>query len=112
MDRLAAWSQSKPQFVFIECSDQKISTLGRMPTPDEVEEEVNIATSKGAKGIIYFPQRPPPGFQYDAMPDEIVARVTQINTRLADPPTPQPPAQNKPTIEDLTFPTIGGHTAG
>jgi hypothetical protein len=98
MDRLALWSAStssgqtggKPQFVFIECSDQKISPLGRIPTPDEVEEEVNLAVSKGANGIIYFPQRPPPGFQYDAMPPEIVDRIVQINTRLAGTPDVHP----------------------
>jgi hypothetical protein len=99
MDRLALWSNNKPQFVFIECSDQKLTSTGRMPTPDEVEEEVNLAVSKGAKGIIYFPQRPQPGFQYDAMPPEIVDRITQINARLAG-ATP-PPAQNEPTLEGL-----------
>jgi hypothetical protein len=99
MDRLALWSNNKPQFVFIECSDQKLTSTGRMPTPDEVEEEVNLAVSKGAKGIVYFPQRPQPGFQYDAMPPEIVERVTQINARLVG-VTP-PPAQNEPTLEDL-----------
>jgi hypothetical protein len=82
MDRLAAWSGNKPQFVFIECSDQKLSPQGRCPTPDEVEEEINLAVAKGAKGIIYFPQRPSPGFQFDAMPPEIVDRITQVNARL------------------------------
>ena len=99
MDRLAAWSNNKPQLVFIECSDQKISTLGRLPTADEVEEEVNIAVNNGAKGIIYFPQRPPPSFLYDAMPDDIAARIIQINTRLAGAQTA--PAQNEPTPAQL-----------
>ncbi len=103
MDRLALWSGGKPQFVFIECSDQRISPLGRMPTPDEVEEEVNLAVSKGARGIIYFPQRPPPGFQYDAMPPEIVDRIIQINARLGAPDAHPglPPAQNEPTTAQL-----------
>jgi len=107
MDRLAAWSKGKPQYVFIECSDQKISPLGRCPTPDEVEEEVNLAVAKGAKGIIYFPQKPPPGFQYDAMPPEILDRVLKINARLAGTaapaplPTPAPPPQNEPKLSDV-----------
>lgn len=103
IDRLRAWSNGKPQFAFIECSDQKISTLGRCPTADEVEEEINIAVNDGAKGIIYFPQRPPPGFMYDAIPDDIVARITQINARLSVPnsATPPPPAQNEPTAAQL-----------
>jgi hypothetical protein len=101
MDRLALWSGGKPQFVFIECSDQKISPLGRMPTPDEVEEEVNLAVSKGARGIIYFPQRPPPGFQYDAMPPEIVDRVVQINARLAGTPDAHPGLPPEPTTAQL-----------
>jgi hypothetical protein len=98
MDRLAQWSNNKPQFVFIECSDQKISAQGRAPTPDEVEEEINLAVAKGAKGIIYFPQRPPPGFQFDAMTPEIIDRITQINARLT---TPSAPAQNEPRMADL-----------
>jgi hypothetical protein len=103
MDRLALWSNNKPQLAFIECSDQKISPLGRAPTPDEVEQEVNLAIAKGAKGIIYFPQRPPPGFQYDAMSPELVDRMTRINARLATPlPTPAPaPAPNEPTLADV-----------
>ena len=122
MDRLAQWSimaqndrneptagAPKPQFVFIECSDQRISPLGRCPTPDEVEEEINLAVANGARGIIYFPQRPPPGFQYDAMPPEIVERITAINHRLHQqfnhpklpPADPPPPAQNEPTARDL-----------
>jgi hypothetical protein len=102
IDRLRAWSNGKPQFAFIECSDQKISTLGRIPTADEVEEEVNIAVADGVKGIIYFPQRPPPGFQYDAIPDDIVARVSQINARLSAPNSATtPPAQNEPTVDQL-----------
>jgi hypothetical protein len=113
-DRLAAWSGNKTQFVFIECSDQKISPLGRLPTADEVEEEVNLAVSLGARGIIYFPQRPPPGFQFDAMPPDVATRVVAINARLggtvapgpmppvAPPVTPPPaPQPTGPSIADL-----------
>jgi hypothetical protein len=100
MDRLALWSSNKPQFVFIECSDQRIApATGRAPTPDEMEEEINLAISKGAKGIIYFPQRPPPGFQYDAMTPDLIARMTQVNARLSAPSAP--PAQNEPKLTDL-----------
>jgi hypothetical protein len=111
MDRLAAWSSTgitatppvmtpgkgKPQFVFIECSDQKIAgALGRAPTPDEMEAEVNLAVARGAKGIIYFPQRPPPGFMFDAMTPDLVTRMTAINAKLA-PPVPAPPPAPSPT---------------
>jgi hypothetical protein len=108
MDRLALWSNNKPQFAFIECSDQKISPLGRAPTPDEVEQEVNLAIARGARGIIYFPQQPPPGFQYDAMSPDLVDRVTRINARLATaqpapppPPVQPPPAPNEPTLAEV-----------
>jgi hypothetical protein len=110
MDRLVQWSAipenpaGKPQFVFIECSEQKVSPLGRAPTPDEVEEEVNLAVSKGARGIVYFPQRLGGGFQYDAMPPEIVERVTAVNRRLNERFNgghPQPPPQPQPTEPDL-----------
>lgn len=86
MDRLAAWSQphSKPQFVFIECSPQNVSPLGRCPTADEVGQKIDLAVARGAKGIIYFPQRLQ-GFTFDAMPPEIVERVTAINARLTLP---------------------------
>jgi hypothetical protein len=63
-----------------------------------MEEEINLALSKGAKGIIYFPQRPSPGFQYDAMTPDLIDRMTQINARLSAPPAP---AQNEPRIQDL-----------
>jgi hypothetical protein len=103
MDRLAQWSapelSPKPQFVFIECSDQKISPLGRCPTPDEVEEEIDLAVTKGARGIIYFPQKPPPGFQYDAMPSEIVERITAVNDRINRKFNLPPP--NEPTPREL-----------
>ena len=114
MDRLAQWSTQaqndrneptdpapKPQFVFIECSDQKISPLGRCPTPDEVEEEIALAVSKGARGIIYFPQRPPPGFQFDATPPEIVERISAVNDRLNKQFNAPTPAPNEPTSTDL-----------
>jgi hypothetical protein len=100
-------SLAPPQFVFIECSDQKISPLGRCPTPDEVEEEIDLAVARGARGIIYFPQKPPPGFQYDAMPPEIVERIVAVNDRLnrqfnlPDPPAPAPPGQDQPTAREL-----------
>jgi hypothetical protein len=68
-----------------------------------MEQEVNLAVAKGARGIVYFPQRPPPGFQYDAMSPELVARLTSINTRLAANPLPPttPPAENEPTLQEV-----------
>jgi hypothetical protein len=111
MDRLAAWSSTgptnippvmtpatagKPQLVFIECSDQKISPLGRAPTPDEMDAEVQLAVTRGARGVVYFPQRPPPGFQFDATTPELADRMAQINSRLS---AANAPAQNEPTLE-------------
>jgi hypothetical protein len=130
MDRLAAWSAigptnappvmtpggpGKPQLVFIECSDQKISNLGRAPTADEMEAEINLAVARGARGIVYFPQRPPPGFQFDAMTPDLADRMTAVNARLAlafnqTSPSPLPapvlaeplpPARNEPTLETV-----------
>jgi hypothetical protein len=63
-----------------------------------MEEEINLAVAKGAKGIIYFPQRPPPGFQYDAMTPDLINRMTQVNARLG---APGAPAQNEPKLTDL-----------
>ncbi|MEZ0263678.1 MAG: hypothetical protein ACAI43_03045 [Phycisphaerae bacterium] len=118
IDRLAAWSttpampKGKPQIAIIECSDQKISPLGRAPTPDEVEETIMLCVGKGVKGICYFPQKPPPGFVYDAMPPAIVERITRVNAELhrrfngtpmppdSTGPTPVPPA-NDPTAADV-----------
>jgi hypothetical protein len=71
-----------PQFVFIECSDQDVSTLGRAPTPDEMEEEIALAVERGARGIVYFPQKIGGGFSYDAIPPDLLTRMTAINQRL------------------------------
>jgi hypothetical protein len=119
VDRLAAWSASpaqpggKPQLAFIECSPQQISPLGRCPTPDEVEEEVAICVGRGVRGIVYFPQKPPPGFRYDAMPPDVEQRVVRINADLArrfNSPAPEPPPANSggdgktandPTLADV-----------
>lgn len=104
MDRLAKWTAPahKAQFVFIECSPQNISPLGRCPTAEEVEQEVELAIRKGAKGIIYFPQRLH-GFSFDAIPPEIVTRITQINHRLtaSNEPTSSTPAPNEPILQSI-----------
>lgn len=102
MQRLAAWSGGKPQFAFIECSAQGISSLGRSPTPDELEAEIDLAAANGARGIVYFPQRIGPSFGYDAVTPEMEQRITAINARLAaadSQPDPGVPAQ--PTLGDI-----------
>ncbi|HYE18539.1 MAG TPA: hypothetical protein VEA69_08845, partial [Tepidisphaeraceae bacterium] len=115
IDRLAAWSatpampKGKPQIAIIECSDQKISPLGRAPTPDEVEETINLCVAKGVKGICYFPQKPPPGFVYDAMPPAIVERITRVNAALHQRfnAAPMPPDSSGP----IHVPPANGPTA-
>ncbi len=75
---------AKPQFAFIETSNQQLSYTApgtRGVTAAEFRGEVWDAVIHGAKGIIYFPQQFN-GFSYDATPPEVVSEMGIQDTRL------------------------------
>ena len=79
-DLLQQWSSGKPQYAFIEASNQSGGASYRAPTPDEFRGEVWDAIIHGAHGIFYFPQAPDVD---DGMPPELVAEMTNLDAQLA-----------------------------
>jgi len=105
MANLSRWSKlvdntDRPQFVYIECSDQMLGIPGgRSPTPDEMAEEVRFAIDGKAKGIIYFPQCVKPSlFNYDATTPEMQARMKAINAAINPPVIPPPTYPTDPAV--------------
>jgi hypothetical protein len=85
IDKLAGWSAGRPQFAFVETSDQHAPWLGanaRGPRADEVRAEIWDAVVHGARGVFYFPDQPFDGFQYDATPPDVATEITAQNALL------------------------------
>ena len=82
---LSSDSSGKPQYCFIETSNQNLPWVGneRGPTPCEVNGETWDAIIHGARGIVYFPQRIDGGFQYDATPANVVTQITQQDAMIS-----------------------------
>jgi hypothetical protein len=84
IDRLRAVDPSKPQFAFIEVSDQglawNLSAPG--PTPDQVRAEIWDAVIHGARGITYFADQFKPSFSYNAMTPDVEAEMIRQNALL------------------------------
>lgn len=96
VQRVKDWSGSKPFFLFIECGYQhRGETGGVAPTPEDVEEEVDLAFGLGAMGVVYFPARPLHGFEFDTTTPEIVTVMKRVNAKYGTPATPP--------IDDLTL---------
>jgi hypothetical protein len=78
VDRLEKWSQGKPQFAVIESGDQELPWAVReIPgvTPGQFRAQIWDSIIRGARGIIYFPQKFKPAFSYDNTPPEIVQEM-------------------------------------
>jgi hypothetical protein len=98
VDRLEKWSQGKPQFAVIETGDQELPWAPReIPgvTPGQFRAQFWDAIIRGARGIVYFPQKFKPNFSYDNTPPEIVeemltqhARVKAIEQAILSPSDP------------------------
>jgi RTX calcium-binding nonapeptide repeat (4 copies)/Beta-galactosidase len=85
VDRLEKWSEGKPQFAVIESGDQELSWAPREipgPTPGQFRAEVWDSIIRGARGIIYFPQKFKPAFSYDDTPPEIVREMLTQHARI------------------------------
>jgi hypothetical protein len=106
VDRLRDWSAGKPQFCFIETSNQRLPWMPRTTrgvTPDELRAQLWHAIIHGVRGVIYFPQqlgdKKSIPFRYDATPQAVSTEMLRQNTRIAElthvlaPPTNPPPHQ-------------------
>jgi hypothetical protein len=86
VDVLEKYSEGKPQIAVIESSDQELSWAPREipgPTAGQFRAQVWDSVIKGAKGVVYFPQKFKPSFSFDNTPPEIADEMTAQNARLA-----------------------------
>jgi hypothetical protein len=83
-DRLATWSGFKSGMGYVEASDQSKTDKGRAPTPDELEDEVNLLVACGARGVVYFHHSFDIGWPagWWGTPPELEARIASVNGRL------------------------------
>ncbi len=84
LSELRRLSGGRPQFAFIETSDQNLSsTPAENPgvTARQLRAEVWNAIIFGARGIWYFPVSFGP-FRFDATPMEVVDELTRQNARI------------------------------
>jgi hypothetical protein len=87
VDRLREWSGGRPQFAFIETSEQRLPwtpKTTRGVTTDEFRAEVWHAVIHGARGVVYFPQQIGEGFKYDATPPRVALEMAKQNKRLSE----------------------------
>ena len=131
MDKLTKWSENKPQFAYIECSDQVLDGdakggIGRGPTPAETTTQIWHALAHGAKGVWLFPQRIRGGFDYWAITPEnetaikdtfalikkhdlLLAEGTRVlKEEFPANPTHNDPAKKWPTWEEVTWTSKDG----
>jgi hypothetical protein len=79
VDQLASWSGTKPQFAWIETSNQ-FAGLGT-PTPAEVRAMIWDAIIHGARGIFYYPKHFSRGVvdDHDNTPTDVATEITTQN---------------------------------
>jgi hypothetical protein len=91
VDRLRVWSGGKPQYCFIETSNQRLPWTPRTTrgvTAAEFRAEVWHAVIHGVRGVIYFPQqlgdKGAVPFRYDATPHKVVEEMVRQDARLSE----------------------------
>ena len=84
IDRLERFAPGKPQFAFIEASDQELSWVRNAPaaSPGQFRAMIWNAVIHGARGIIYFPQAFNPKFEYEMLAPGIEEQMKTENARL------------------------------
>jgi hypothetical protein len=85
VDQCRQLSQGKPQFAFIETSQQRLAwTPNGTPgvTPAQLRVEIWDAVIHGAKGIIYFPDQFNP-FNFDGTPISVSVEMAKNDQLLA-----------------------------
>jgi len=83
IDKLRGWSESRPQFAYIETSSQRFISGHRGVTPDEFRAEVWNAIIHGARGIWYFPVAFNP-FSFDETPPDVVDEMVRQNRTITE----------------------------
>ena len=82
MDRIRGWTD-KPQFCYVETSDQAFIDGARGVRPDELRAEIWLAIVHGVRGIVYFPEVVSgPNFGWDGTPAEVAAEMTIQNATI------------------------------
>lgn len=79
VDKLRAWSGTKPVFAFIESADYDTTDATAAITPGQLRAEIWAAIIHGVRGIWYFPERLSSSFVFDATPSNIVTEMTNQN---------------------------------
>lgn len=84
VDILTKLAPEKPQFAFIECTDQGLPWIPNAPapTPAQVRAEIWNAVIHGVRGIIYFSDTFSPQFKYDTTTPEMQAEMLANNRKL------------------------------
>lgn len=84
VDILTQLAPNKPQFAFIECTDQGLWWIpdAPAPTPAQVRAEIWNAVIHGVRGIIYFSDTFTPQFKYDTTTPQMQAEMLANNTKL------------------------------
>ena len=84
IDKLEYHAPGKPQFAFIEASNQMLPWVpnSRAASPGQFRAMIWNAVIHGARGIIYFPQTFKPKFEYEMIPPKIERQMKIENARL------------------------------
>jgi hypothetical protein len=103
VDRLRDLSGGKPQWAFIETSDQNLSYQpnARGVTADEFRGELWHSIVHGAQGVVYFSLQFGPTFKFDATPADVAQELTVQNARIQ---------QIAPVLNGTRNPAVAGYT--
>jgi hypothetical protein len=84
IDRLEYHAPGKPQFAFIEASNQMLPWVpnSKAASPGQFRAMIWNAVIHGARGIFYFPQTFKPKFEYEMIPPKIERQMKIENARL------------------------------
>ena len=84
IDKLEYHAPGKPQFAFIEASNQMLPWVpnSKAASPGQFRAMIWNAVIHGARGIFYFPQTFKPKFEYEMIPPKIERHMKIENARL------------------------------
>jgi hypothetical protein len=85
VDRLEKWSGGKPQWAVLEAGDQELTWIQEeipSASPGQFRAQVWDSIIRGARGIIYFPMSFAPQFDFDNMPNDLIAEMTATNAKV------------------------------
>lgn len=85
VDRMGLWQEiewQKPFLAYVETSDYNTSDANAAPTAAQFRGMVWAAICKGARGILYFPERVTPSFVADATPAGIITEMPLVAAQI------------------------------